>query len=242
MLVGKERALLFDSGPGIKNIKEVVSYLTPLPVMVVPSHLHYDHTGNLKHFTEIGLSSQLCHQASRDNRFYASKNQHLGYIEGFGFDEVKISQWIENGSRIDLGGRTLEFMDAPGHTPDSLILIEPKKDRIFSGDFIYPGMLVNLLPGANLNQSLETLETLLQRFNSKELKIFGAHRQKSSDPSVKPLQIQSLENYRKFLLDLKKGSISPMNRIYPSFYRIDEQMQMIGDLPFALRKEIGRYS
>src|SRR5258708_29812150 len=45
LIVGSKRALLFDTGLGIGNIKKVTDALTRLPVSVANSHTHNDHIG-----------------------------------------------------------------------------------------------------------------------------------------------------------------------------------------------------
>ena len=55
LLIGKTSALLIDTGLGIANIKEVVENLTPLPVLVVTTHIHWDHIGGHNLFSNIAV-------------------------------------------------------------------------------------------------------------------------------------------------------------------------------------------
>ena len=43
LIVGSERALVFDAGPGVRDIRPIAESLTDLPITFVPSHLHLDH-------------------------------------------------------------------------------------------------------------------------------------------------------------------------------------------------------
>lgn len=46
LIVGHVRALLFDTGMGIGDLKALTSKLTTLPVTVLNSHTHNDHVGD----------------------------------------------------------------------------------------------------------------------------------------------------------------------------------------------------
>src|SRR5882762_5898038 len=45
LIIGSEKALLFDTGMGLDSIQSVVKELTSLPITVVNSHTHFDHIG-----------------------------------------------------------------------------------------------------------------------------------------------------------------------------------------------------
>ena len=55
LLCGTEKAVLIDTGLGVDNIKRMVDSLTSLPVMVITTHIHWDHIGRHKYFKDIAV-------------------------------------------------------------------------------------------------------------------------------------------------------------------------------------------
>ena len=52
LAVGRDRALLFDTGFGFADLKTAVEEITELPLYVVNSHGHFDHMGGNCYFNE----------------------------------------------------------------------------------------------------------------------------------------------------------------------------------------------
>src|SRR5436853_5632646 len=53
LILGEKRALLFDTGMGISNVKAVTAELTELPIVVLNSHTHDDHVGDNWRFDTV---------------------------------------------------------------------------------------------------------------------------------------------------------------------------------------------
>ena len=53
LLCGSEKALLIDTGLGISNIYDEVIKLTDKPIVVAATHVHWDHIGGHKYFSEF---------------------------------------------------------------------------------------------------------------------------------------------------------------------------------------------
>ena len=53
LIVGKEKALLFDTGYGICSIEDYVRSITDLPLYIVNSHCHLDHAGGNHLFSRV---------------------------------------------------------------------------------------------------------------------------------------------------------------------------------------------
>ena len=65
--------------------------------------------------------------------------------------------------RLDLGGRTLEVICTPGHTPGSVCLLDIERRQLFSGDTVCDeGVLLNL----DHSTSVETFKESILRLKA----------------------------------------------------------------------------
>lgn len=161
LIIGEERALLFDTGLGIGDIHGLVTGLTEKPVAVLNSHSHYDHIGGNHQFDFIygpdnlytrarmkGLDRDSVQQAV--SPAWVWKQLPPGFDPGvYAIPGYQIDEFVAEGSRIDLGGRVLEVLMTPGHTPDSLCLLDRERRLLFTGDTFYPAPLYAHIPGAS---------------------------------------------------------------------------------------------
>src|SRR6202007_1598179 len=53
----------------------------------------------------------------------------------------KINKYIHDGEHIDLGGRTIEVLATPGHTPDAISLLDRANGLLFTGDTYSPATI-----------------------------------------------------------------------------------------------------
>jgi len=115
LIVGSKRAMLFDTGLGIGDLRAVTAQLTRLPIVVLNSHTHDDHVGDNWQFDKVySMDTAFSRKSARGSRDDAQDEIKAGEICGAlpsGFDRNayatrpwKISAWIHDGSRIDLGG------------------------------------------------------------------------------------------------------------------------------------------
>jgi glyoxylase-like metal-dependent hydrolase (beta-lactamase superfamily II) len=71
------------------------------------------------------------------------------------------TQIVDDGDGIDLGNRRFEVMHLPGHSPGSIGLWEKKTGLLFSGDAIYDGPLLDMLPDSDVRDYVRTMKRLL---------------------------------------------------------------------------------
>ncbi|MBS0417750.1 MAG: MBL fold metallo-hydrolase [Proteobacteria bacterium] len=160
LLIGSSKAVLFDSGSGTYNMRPTVERLANVPVIAIPSHLHFDHVGNIREFTRIGLlhNAGLLGQV-HNGEFQETQEQLLLRNDGRKFS-FRVTDWLRDGQRIDLGGRSILFVSTPGHTPDSVSLVEPASARAFTGDLVNRVAIGAFSEGADLGQTLRSLRKI----------------------------------------------------------------------------------
>jgi glyoxylase-like metal-dependent hydrolase (beta-lactamase superfamily II) len=212
LILGKKRALLFDTGMGISDMKKLVQNLTTLPVTVLNSHTHNDHVGDNWQFDDIyGMDTDFTRASAKgslDDARAEIKPDQLCAPFPSGFDPktystrpFKITHWLHGGDTIDLGSRVLKVIATPGHTPDAISLLDELHGLLFTGDTYYPGMIYLYRPETDLNAyeaSLKKMSALAPRLKL----LLPAHNVPVGDPAT--LQ-RMLAVFRK----VRHGQIKP---------------------------------
>jgi glyoxylase-like metal-dependent hydrolase (beta-lactamase superfamily II) len=194
LIVGDKRALLFDTGMGISDVKAVAAELTRLPIIVLNSHTHDDHVGgNWEFSTVYGIDSDFTRANAKGSRVDAQAEITPDQICGAlpkGFDSKayatrpwKIAAYTHDGDRFDLGGRTLEVIATPGHTPDAISLIDRANGLLFTGDSYYPAPIWLFRPETDLDAYARSIRRLAAL--APEVKVvIGAHNVPVASPTV----------------------------------------------------------
>lgn len=193
LIIGQEKALLFDSGNGMGDIKAIVDLITTLPVTVLASHSHIDHVGGHWQFdTILAPDTPYTNDRARGrgNDFVREEASEIALCkalpEGVTEDNHHTKPFtptarVADGSMIDLGGVSLEVLSIPGHTPDSIALLDREGGRIFTGDSYYKGPIWLYAPETDLagyRSSIARLAALVPILKA----VHGAHNEPFSEP------------------------------------------------------------
>ena len=187
LIKGTKKALLLDTGTGLGNVRSVVETLTDLPYVVVNSHHHYDHTGGNFHFDSVyaykGAEVIIKQQNTADYRKQFILSQKLrpeyNYQASIDYDinnmgSYKINE-IDEKTVFDLGDRQLEVIYTPGHTKDSICLLDRKNRQLFSADTVVSTpILIFHAFSADLSTFIGSLNKIKSLQNNYEL-IFPGH-------------------------------------------------------------------
>jgi glyoxylase-like metal-dependent hydrolase (beta-lactamase superfamily II) len=206
LITGSSKALLFDTGMGIGNLKAVTARLTPLPIIVLNSHTHNDHVGdNWQFATVYSMDTAFSRKNSLGSRDDAQAELAPGDICGAlptGFNAKSyatrpwhIAAYAHDKDRFDLGGRTVEVIATPGHTPDAISLVDRANGLLFSGDTYYPAPIWLFRPETNLDDydaSIRRLAALVPQLKV----VLGAHNVPVASPSVLSQLVAAFDQVR----------------------------------------------
>ena len=206
LIVGNKRALLFDTGMGISDVKKVVQELSKLPIIVLNSHTHDDHVGgNWEFDTVYGMDTDFTRKNAQGSREDAQSeitpDQLCGPLPK-GFDPKtyatrpwKIAAYTHDGDRFDLGGRIIEVIATPGHTPDAISLTDRANGLLFTGDTYYPAPIWLYRPETDLDAYAKSIRRLAALAPQIKL-VLGAHNVPVAPPSVLPRLVVAFDAVR----------------------------------------------
>ncbi len=174
LVEGEDKALLIDTGTGIADLAEFVRSITNKPLIIVNTHGHPDHAGGNFQFVEVSahpadfeMAKQFSSQNYRQNAVQrvlegTPEFQAVVLQDGLNFDSTELLP-IRDGGQIDLGGRTLEVIEVPGHTPGSIVLLDAANRLLFAGDDNNTLVWLFLQQSLPLEVYLQSLEKLNRR-------------------------------------------------------------------------------
>lgn len=184
LICGEEKALLVDTGLGYEDLPDAVKALTDLPIEVVNTHGHVDHIGGNHFFDHIWL-----HEKDREIfKRHTDPNYTLGMLaEGMpAFLKPLLKLLTKKMLHVDpsgsylyfgddmvfhLGGRDIEVIPTPGHTPGSVCLLDRKNKLLFTGDTVCEqGILLHFkgegCPPETFHDSVKRLISLQDTFDT----------------------------------------------------------------------------
>ena len=206
LIVGTKQAVLFDTGMGIGDLRKVVRQLTSRPVVVLNSHSHNDHVGDNWEFPFVfGMDTEFTRNNAKGSIEAAQSEIAPSEICGdlpakFDPKTYRTKPWhisiaIHDGFKVNLGGRTVEVIATPGHTPDAICLFDRANGLLFTGDTYYPAPIWLFRPETDLDAYVASVKKLAAL--TPEVKtVLGAHNVPIADPSVLAELVTAIENVR----------------------------------------------
>lgn len=180
LLIGDDRALLHDTGatadgdrfPLRRTVDELLDGCrrrggTERPALIVThSHGHGDHHAGDVQFADLPAGAVAPIGADRVAAFFG------------------IADWPTGRTVLDLGGRSIDVMPAPGHLADHIVLFDRSRGLLLTGDMFLPGPLT-VRDWHAFRQSIRRLATFCRESASDGQPVrhvLGAHIEMSTRP------------------------------------------------------------
>lgn len=210
LVLGSNKTLLIDTGMGIGNIEHIVRELSSNPLIVINTHTHHDHIGDNWRFQQslIGVQCEFSTVKNYHDLFLDAQNEVKDNAirdeflpktfdrKSYSIKPFTFNRYINDGDIIHLGNdHDIEIIFTPGHTPDSISLIDKKHRLLFIGDTFYQGPVYLYRPETNINDYIQSLEKLVNIIRMYQIElILPAH----NIPNVNPrLLISAYDAIRK---------------------------------------------
>lgn len=203
LLNGTTSSLLIDTGLGIMNIYNEVVKLTNKPIIAVATHVHWDHIGGHKYFPNFYVHENEVNWLAGE--FPLTIEQIKSFVvedcelpEGFNIEDYEFFQGtatriLKDNDVIDIGGRNLQVLHTPGHSPGHMCFYEKDRQYLFTGDLVYKGTLFAYFPSTDPEAYLSSVERVAIL---PVKKVFPAHHDLNISPSI-------LQDMKKAFAELK---------------------------------------
>lgn len=222
LVVGEKKAALIDCGFGVTDsLRAFVEKLTEKPIVCIIAHGHPDHAGAAALFDEICMNAKdelllpvsLSYQRRMDDVF-GGRNPYREGLKEYCEKHIVMTERLDykpmkNGDVFDLGGKQLEVIEIPGHTPGSVALINRAENYALTSDcFSTRTALVKMPPEKRLGLTL--YRDGLARFMSmvdENTKIYWGHHEDAMEHEIPMDMLQACND----VLDGKIQNDVPSN-------------------------------
>lgn len=191
LLIGNDSCLLIDTGLGICNIHEVTAGITDKIITAVATHVHWDHIGGHKYYErfyahgaelnwlngEFPLTIEQIKEMVVDRCELPEKFD----INQYEFFQGNPTRLLNDNEVIDIGGRKIQVLHTPGHSPGHMCFWEEERGYLYTGDLVYKDTLFAYYPSTDpieYHKSLDRLSLLPAR------KVFPAHHTLNIQPKL----------------------------------------------------------
>ena len=171
LVIGSERAALVDTGMGVGNLEREARKLTALPLMVVNTHSHWDHRGENYKFEQVAIheleaaalgqpvGQEKLRYKTLPGRFTRPTPPEFSPADWY-VPPSRATRILHDGDSIELGGRVLEVLHTPGHSPGHICLLDRPQRWLMTGDLYYPGTIYTQFDYSDLHQLLASAKRL----------------------------------------------------------------------------------
>ncbi len=239
LLIGKDKAVLIDSGYGGKKWDELVRQYTDKPVTVLITHAHIDHALGARFFEDayVHEADEDVWYESNDKAFLAQnfarftppsmeeeEKRFLMPLQSVVEADRPLPKFFLGRTRFDLGERTVTLLHTPGHSRGCCCFIDEGKGACFTGDTLSKYVWLQLRESTSLSVFEDSLRTLKSTFEEKGVTtVYPAHGDEMP-------AIETIEKYFNLIEKIRLGETTkkPLHHpIVPGIRHVDDGVSLI---------------
>jgi len=186
LFLGENGALLSDTGNGYGDLRRVVDKIVGgKPLTVMNTHGHADHAGGNDQFGRVYIHANDLHML--EGEWQRSQREKLTVYIKKNYPVLTPLVWfltrkrytpiatkpdvLGNGHVFDLGGRQIETIHVPGHSPGSVVLLDRQTKALYAGDAVNPGLFLFFAESPTPKEYAKVLRGLTQLSGYEKLRI-----------------------------------------------------------------------
>ncbi len=180
LVVGEEKACVIDTMNGYNDLNLAVRKITDKPLVIVNTHGHPDHIFGNIYFREAAY----LHPADRElARNFSGSPEFLEFMQDHHVTAFPPFRDTLPGDEIDLGGRNLEVIGLPGHTPGGILLLLREDRILFTGDSVNHHLWMQLDGCLTIREYVKELDKVMFLLDRADIILHG-HAHDADDISL----------------------------------------------------------
>jgi glyoxylase-like metal-dependent hydrolase (beta-lactamase superfamily II) len=186
LVEGRRDVAVIDTGMGVGDFRGLVGCLSERDPLVLQTHGHWDHIGGSHAFARVLVHEREAYALRRGfpNAMYRplftpDRITDESLPAGFDLATAAIppcepSGTLRHSDTVDLGGRVLDVLHTPGHSPGGLSFLDRQSGALFAGDVVNFGEMWLFLPRSDA-AAFRTTIRMLAGLSGKIASIYTAH-------------------------------------------------------------------
>ena len=157
--------------------------------LVICTHAHPDHLEAVPLFKKKGAQFTL-HEIEWP--WAATVGRQMSASFGIDIDTFAPDFFLQEGE-LSLDGLEMKVFHTPGHSPDSICLLERDARLLFTGDMFYTGQIYTYLPGGDVPTFIQSYRRLMEYYSDFD-RLMPSHNEPWVEKELLKKVLQAVED------------------------------------------------